>query len=205
MIGILVYPGWRTVSVQWVPGLPSLIEFLRNQTRPVICYGWHKYELLTWLSFKIFPNELTPTAIAHDGLLSRALHKASTWYGFPVYVYRQKSTVRPKEQLIEFLRNEHPVIGLFADAGGPDGQVRQGLADLAQSTESFMVPMAMRASPGFTVGTRQRYFIPLPFSSITAFHGDPFDAGGITRQQCQAALDDLESDIDTKYGKHGAI
>ncbi len=78
MIGVLVYPGWRTVSVQWVPGLPSLIEFLRNQTRPVICYGWHRYELLTWLSFKIFPNELTPTAIAHDGLLSRALHKAST-------------------------------------------------------------------------------------------------------------------------------
>ncbi len=205
VIAVLVYPGWRTARVKWEPEMTSLIEFLRSQTRPVICYGWHAYELLTWLSFKVFPQELNPTAIGHDGFLSRALHRAGTWYGFPVYAYRRNSPVRPKEQLIEFMRNERPVIGLFADSGGPDGQVRQGLVDLAQATESWMVPMAMRTTPALAVGSRQRYFIPLPFSSVTAFHGKPLDGRYITRQQCKTMLEKLESSIDMSYGKSHAI
>jgi hypothetical protein len=205
VIAVLVYPGWRSVRVKWEPEITSLIEFLKSQTRPVICYGWHAYELLTWLSFKVFPKELIPTAIAHDGFLSRSLHKASTWYGFPVYAYRRNSRVRPKEQLMEFMRNERPVIGLFADAGGPDGQVRQGLVDLAQATESLMIPMAMRTSPELAVGSRQRYFFPLPFSSVTAFHGKPIDGSCITRQQCKDALENLEIYIEKTFGKHGAI
>ena len=198
VIAFLVYPGWRTVRVRWEPEISLLIDFLRDQTRPVICYGWHVYELLSWLTYKIFPQELMPIAIAHDGFLSRVLHRPSSWYGFPVWVYRRKSSVRPKEQLIEFMRNEHPIIGLFADAGGPDGQVRQGLVDLA---ESWMVPMAARTSPSLALGSRQRYYIPLPFSTVTSFHGKPIDARGITRQQCQAALENLESSIEMSYGK----
>jgi hypothetical protein len=205
VIAVVVYPGWRTVRVRWEPPLMSLIEFIKDQTRPVIAYGWHAYELLTWLSFKVFPRELMPIAIAHDGLLSRALHRPSCWYGFPVWVYRRKSTLRPKEQLIEFMREERPIIGVFADAGGPDGQVRQGLVDLAQATESWMVPMSVRTKPGFAVGSRQRYFIPLPFSAVTAFHSAPLDGRCITREQCQAALDNLESSIDKSYGKSFAI
>lgn len=205
LIAVVVYPGWRTVRVRWEPPLESLIEFLQEQTRPVITYGWHAYELLTWLSFKVFPRELMPIAIAHDGVLSRALHRPSCWYGFPVWVYRRKSTIRPKEQMIEFMRDERPIIGVFADAGGPDGKVRQGLVDLAQATESWMVPMAMRTKPGFAVGTRQRYFVPLPFSTVSAFHSAPVDGRGITREQCQAALDSLESSIDKNYGKSFAI
>jgi hypothetical protein len=205
MIAVLVYPGWRTVRVKWVPEITSLIEFFRSQTRPIICYGWHAYELLCWLSFKVFPPEMIPTVIAHDGLLSRALHRASTWYGFPVYAFRRNSPVRPKDQLIEFLRKECPVTGVFADAGGPDRQIRQGLVDLAQASESWMVPMAMRTKPGLLVGSRQRYFIPLPFSTVTAFHGTPLDGSFITRQQCKAALDTLEASIDISYGKSHAI
>lgn len=205
VIAVLVYPGWRTVRVRWEPDMLPLIEFLRDQTRPVIAYGWHAYELLTWLAIKIFPPELMPVAIAHDGFLSRTLHRPSSWYGFPVWVYRRKSSLRPKEQLIEFMRNERPIIGLFADAGGPDGQVRQGLVDLAQATESWMVPFAMRTSPGLAVGSRQRYFIPLPFSTVTAFHGAPLDGRWITRQQCQAGLENLESNIDKSFGKSLAI
>lgn len=201
LIAVFVYPGWRTVRVKWVPEMTTLIEFLRSQTRPVICYSWHAYELLSCFSFKFFPQELMPTAIAHDGLLSRALHRVGIWYGFQVYAYRHNSPVRPKEQLIKFLLDERPVIGLFADAGGPDGEVRQGLVDLAQATESWMVPMTMRAKPALVVGSRQRYFIPLPFSSVTAFHGKPLDGCCITRQQCQATLERLESSIDKSYGK----
>ena len=110
-----------------------------------------------------------------------------------------------RRQLIEFMRNERPVIGLFADSGGPDGQVRQGLVDLAQATESWMVPMAMRTTPALAVGSRQRYFIPLPFSSVTAFHGKPSDGRYITRQQCKTMLEKLESRIDMSYGKSHAI
>ena len=97
--------------------------------------------------------------------------------------------------------DERPVIGLFADAGGPDGEVKQGLVDLAQATESWMVPMTMRAKPALAVGSRQRYFIPFPFSSVTAFHGKPLDGCSITRQQCQATLERLEPSIDMSYGR----
>lgn len=205
VIAVLVYPGWRTVRVRWEPDMLPLIEFLKDQTRPVITYGWHAYELLTWLSFKIFPPELMPIAIGHDGFLSRALHRPSCWYGFPVWAYRRKSSLRPKEQLTEFMRNEQPIIGLFADAGGPDGQVKQGLVDLAQATESWMVPMAMRTTRGLALGSRQRYLIPLPFSTVTAFHGAPLDGRWITRQQCQAALENLESSIAKSFEQPLAI
>jgi hypothetical protein len=186
------YPSWRTARVQWMPDIGALHSLLRDRPGPVICYGWHEYELLTFCAFKGWPAELMPTGIGHDGFLSRALHRPSTWFGFPVWVYRRESPVRPKQQLIDFLMATPQIIGLIADAGGPDRRIKPAMVEVARATNALLVPMTVAAQRVVTVRWPKRYSLPLPFATLVAHYGEPIAGGAATVMECQAALNRLE-------------
>src|SRR5262245_25698738 len=61
----LTYPSWRTARVHWEPAAATLHACLRRRSSSVICYGWHEYELLTFLAFRDWPADVMPTGIAH--------------------------------------------------------------------------------------------------------------------------------------------
>lgn len=188
-----LYPAWRSARVQWEPDVAELIRFFKERSRPIICFTWHAYELIGTSVFRDFPRELVPLAIGHDGPRSRALQQSAAWYGFPVWVYRRRSPIQPKAQLIELLKTERPVIGLFPDAGGPDGHVRPGFVDVARASEAFLVPMFWHARPVVVVRSApRRYCLPVMFSRITAYYGQPIDGAHATVEDCRYALEVLE-------------
>ena len=110
-----LYPAWRTARVRWEPDVAQLIGLFKDRSRPIICFAWHAYELNGVCVFRDFPRDLVPLAIGHDGPLSRALQQSVAWYGFPIWVYRRRSPIPPKAQIINLLKAERPVIGVFVD------------------------------------------------------------------------------------------
>jgi lysophospholipid acyltransferase (LPLAT)-like uncharacterized protein len=121
------------------------------------------------------------------------LQQSAAWYGFPVWAYRRRSPVQPKAQLIDLLKSERPIIGLFPDSGGPDGQVRPGFVEVARAAEALLIPMAWHARPVLAVRkTPRRYFLPVPFSRVMAYYGQPIDGTRTTRDDCRHALESLE-------------
>jgi len=188
------FPSWQTARVQWVPGLDSLWRTVENRSTPIIYYTWHAYELLAACAFRDVRRDLWPTAIGHDGLASRVLQHAMVWFGFSLWVYRRRSPWQPKQQLIDLLRREpQSILALFPDSGGPDGEVRPGLVEVARETGALLVPIAVRACPVLIVGSSRRYGLPLPFCTVTAFHGDPVDGRGATSQAIQKALEEQDN------------
>jgi len=188
-----LYPAYRTARIQWKPDAAGLMQLFKERSRPIICFAWHAYELNSFCAFRDFPRDVVPLAIGHDGLLSRALHQSASWYGFPVWVYRRRSPIPPKAQIITLLKAERPVVGVFPDSGGPDGHVRPGFLEVARAVEALLVPLVWHARPVLTVRPApRRYCLPVPFSSILACYGEPIDGANATADECRSALEALE-------------
>jgi lysophospholipid acyltransferase (LPLAT)-like uncharacterized protein len=133
-----------------------------------------------------------PTGIGHDGLLSRMVQQTSAWFGFRIWVYRRKSPIKPKQQLIDMIRSRRCNIGLFADAGGPYGRVKPGLPEMARATDAWLVPLVVRGRPIVMLKRPWRYGFPLPFCRLVAHWGDPIDGRDATVDACQRALEELD-------------
>lgn len=189
-----VYPSVLTTRAQFDPPLEGLLTFLRERDRPVIFYSWHAYEQLVVCAVATWPKELIPFGVGHDGLSSRMLQRATAGLGIPVWVYRRRSPVRPSQQLIDFLGNavEPPAVGLFTDAGGPYGRAKPGLVDVARATRAWLVPLTVRAQPVVMLRKPAPYVLPLPFSRIRVFYGDPLDGSVATLAECSRALAALD-------------
>jgi hypothetical protein len=188
-----LYPAYRTSRIHWEPDAAELIRLFKERSRPIMCFTWHAYELNGFCAFRDFPRDLVPLVIGHDGPLSRALQQSASWYGFSVWVYRRRSPIQPKAQIISLLRADRPVIGVFPDSGGPDGHVRPGFLEVARAAEALLVPMLWHARPVLTVRPApRRYCLPVPFSSILACYGEPIDGVHATADDCRSALEVLE-------------
>ena len=188
-----VYPGWRTAQVRWDPDEARLIQVLRERQSSVILYTWHAYILLIVCAFRGFPADLRPTGIGHDGFRSRAVQQTVTWFGCPVWAYRRKSPVRPKQQLADFLAGSRRIVGLFPDAGGPEGELRPGIVQVARETNSLLVPMVVTARPVVTMRAPQRLCMPLPFSRVRVHWDEPIAGEEATVTRCRTALERLET------------
>jgi lysophospholipid acyltransferase (LPLAT)-like uncharacterized protein len=189
-----VYPSALTTRARFDPPLARLLAFLRERDRPLIFYSWHAYEQLVVCAVATLPRELIPFGIGHDGILSRMLQRGTTGLGIPVWVYRRRSPVRPSQQLIDFLRNanEPPAVGLFTDAGGPYGEAKRGLLEVARAARAWLVPLTVRARPVVILRKPAPYALPLPFSRIQAFYGKPLDGSVVTLEECSRALADVD-------------
>lgn len=187
-----LYPCWRTARIRWQPPLDALARLAEDTQRPLVFYSWHAYEPLMLCAFRDVPPTMMPTGIGHDGVLSRMLQQAGAWLGFRLWIYRRKSPIRPKQQIIDMVRARGCNIGLFADAGGPYGRVKPGLPEIARATDAWIVPLVVSGRPILKFTRPWQYRFPLPFCALTACHGAPVDGHVATVDVCQEALDRLE-------------
>lgn len=192
-LALLVYPCWRTAHIRWDPPPDRLLKLMTTSGRPLIYYSWHAYELPTFLAFRDVPRKLRPTGIGREGLLSFLLQRAAAWTGYRVWRYRRYSPIRPADQIIELVKTRKRNIGLFPDAGGPDGRVKRGLTAIARATNALVVPILARGEPSVRVKWPRRYSFPLPFCSVSVYNGEPLDGTTATADECQAALEELEA------------
>lgn len=187
-----MYPCWRTARVRWHPPTEVLAQRARDSRRPIIYYSWHAYEPLTLVAFRDVPDPLKPTAIGHDGTLSRMLQRTGAWFGYHLWIYRRKSPIRPKDQIIDLIQRRGCNIGLFPDAGGPYGRVKPGLAEIAAATNALVVPLVTRCRPVVMLRWPRRYRFPLLFSSLVVYNGAPLDGPRTSTDEFQKAMEELE-------------
>jgi lysophospholipid acyltransferase (LPLAT)-like uncharacterized protein len=183
-------PYLSTARVRWERPPGRLFE--RAEGRPLIYYTWHAYTWLSVAAFKGFPGAVVPAILAHDGWRSRANQRAYAWFGFPVWVYSQHSSTRPKDQIADALVTRGGHLALAADSGGPYGRVKQGLLDIAQASGSLLVPLLFRGRRVVRLRRPVTHYIPLPFCSLVVHDGEPLDARRVDITQCQEAMDRLE-------------
>lgn len=190
-----MYPSWRTATIRWAPSYEELLDRARESSRSIIFYSWHEYEPLIFLAFRDIPRKLKATAIGHDGLLSRMLQRTGARLGFHIWIYRRRSPVRPKDQIIDLIRSRGCHIGLIPDAGGPYRRIKPGIAEIARATNALVVPVVPNGRPSFTIRWPKPFRFPLPFSSVVVHHGAPLDGSTVTVETCQIALEALEESI----------
>jgi len=192
LVTAVLFLPWRTTRVRWVRPLEEVTESARASGRPIIYYSWHAYEPFLVLAFRDVARQLIPLAIGHDGFTSRLVQGATSTYGMPVWVYRRRSPVPPKTQIIRMFERDRPIATIIAaDPGGVPGVVRPGFAEVSRAVEAWLVPMVVRARFRLPVGRPWQYGFPLPFSRVDVHVGDPLDGRVATPESCRDALEAL--------------
>ncbi|HEX9100926.1 MAG TPA: hypothetical protein VF997_01915, partial [Polyangia bacterium] len=179
-------PAMLSARVVFAEPLAPLVEAAR--VRPLVWLAWHRFNFAATAALRALPEALRPTLVMHDGLASRALtHEASAWLGFETFVFRRRSTVSPRAQLVDYVRATGRSIVNLPDSGGPYGVMKPGILEVARACGALVVPFAVAARPSLTVGRRLRHVVPLPFARVTLRRGEPLAADDAGVAECQRA------------------
>jgi hypothetical protein len=157
-----------------------------------LSFSWHRHNYELAIALHSLPPERRPLFLMHDGIASRALtHRSATWMGFDVLVFRRRSPVPPRQQIISVLRATGRDLLMLPDAGGPYGVVKAGLVEIARACGMALQPVSVRSEPAWVVSKRLRHVLPRPFSSIELLRGEPLPSSA-TVEDCQRALEALD-------------
>ena len=183
-------PALWSARVAFAQPIAPLADAAR--TRPLVWLAWHRYNFAATAALRALPAALRPTLVMHDGLASRALtHEASAWLGFETFVFRRRSPVSPRAQLVDYMRATGRSIVNLPDSGGPYGVMKPGILEVARACDAWVVPFAVAARPSLTLGRTLRHVVPLPFARVVLARGEPIAAADATVEDCQRALDAL--------------
>lgn len=178
----------RTLRARW----RELPVRAHESGRPVIYLAWHRFNYAAAFVIRELPEEWRPALIMHDGLASRALtHESSTWLGLDAFVFRRRSPVSPRDQIVDFVRRTRRHVFNLPDSGGPYGRMKPGIVEIARECDAILQPIAIQTRGTLTLGRTLRHVVPLPFCTLEAIAGDPLDGRTATAADCQCALDAL--------------
>ena len=170
--------------------------------RPLVFISWHRFNFAATAALRALPARIRPTLVMHDGAASRAItHESSAWLGFHTFVFRRRSTVPPRQQLIEYVRATGRSIVNLPDSGGPYGVMKPGILEVARACGALVVPFAVAAYPSLTLGRRLRHVVPLPFARVTLRCGPPL--ADPTVEECQRAIDSLVTECSDRAPARG--
>jgi lysophospholipid acyltransferase (LPLAT)-like uncharacterized protein len=179
-----------SARVGFAAPLAPLVEAAR--ARPLVWLTWHRFNFAATAALRALPAALRPTLVMHDGLASRALtHEASAWLGFETFVFRRRSAVSARAQLVDYVRSSGRSIVNLPDSGGPYGVMKPGILEVARACDALVVPFVVDARPSLTLGARLRHVVPLPWARVTLRHAAPIAAAAASVDACQRALDAL--------------
>jgi len=120
---------------------------------------------------------------------------------------RDKGGLDALQQLVERVSDGIPVLLAVDGPRGPRGRVHLGIAELARRTEAVVLPLVIVPSKRwFLARSWDRLQIPLPFSRVTGYFGEPIESGiddrtGDLSQQIQHALEELETRWDPEEAR----
>ncbi|MBY0372250.1 hypothetical protein K2X33_16335 [bacterium] len=95
----------------------------------------------------------------------------------PAIRYDRKKPGRPIDQVREYLRaNTQTPFAFRTDSGGPYYRVRPSAAGLSATTNRPVVCMRQVVDRAWVVN---QHYIPMPFSTVTTYVGDPIPASDL--------------------------
>lgn len=112
-------------------------------------------------------------------------------------------------KLIDKLKEGGHTAGIMVDGPkGPPRALKMGAIKIAEDTGKPIIPMMYGAEHRIVLKSWDRYFLPVPFTRIVVYHGNPiFVPQGATRQEAQRirievekALNEMADFCDTYFG-----
>ncbi|MBN1954032.1 MAG: hypothetical protein JW900_03175 [Anaerolineae bacterium] len=98
----------------------------------------------------------------------------------PFAISMEDESMTAARRLIEMIRQmkEGKSLLLFPDGpDGPAGVPKTGAVFIAQKSRGLIVPMGLFTATAYRVPRWDRYMIPLPFSRIALYIGEPWEIG----------------------------
>ena len=171
--------------------------------RAVIAIFWH-YSLLYLFYHLRTESAAVLVSASEDGDYIAALARHLNFN--TVRGSRNRRGLRALKELIVCLeRGEH--VGIVADGSqGPPLVVQPGAILMASRTGAPVLPMAWSASRYVTFRSWDRTVLPLPFSRIHFYHGEPFYVPpGISGDELEAYRLQLEERLTALYRQSWSI
>ena len=183
-------------SCRWkVFGSTDAVSLI-SSGRPGFFAIWH-YNVLSALYYFRATRSIVMVSRSRDGDLAATL--ARRWGYTPIRGSRMKGGQDAAVEMIRLVRRGHNG-GLVADGSqGPARKAQTGAAFISRATGVPLVPVVISARHRLVLPTWDRTQIPLPFSGVAVWMGDPFQvpprAKGIpletSRRQLEETLNDL--------------
>ena len=183
-----LYPVTLTTRVRWSPSPAGLAEYLKSRWRPLIYYSWHGNSWPSFIAFRSLPRALRPTAVAHDGAVSRVNARSGAWTGIDMLIFQRHAVASPREQIVAYVEKNRRHLMLFPDSGGPYRRLKPGMLEIASELDAALVPFMVRARPEITLGRTMRHLLPLPFGDLELRYATPFAAAEATIERCERSL-----------------
>ncbi|HPC47473.1 MAG TPA: lysophospholipid acyltransferase family protein [Deltaproteobacteria bacterium] len=112
-------------------------------------------------------------------------------------------------ELIERLKSGGHTAGMMADGPtGPPRVLKMGTVKIARETGKPIIPMMYGARRRIVLKSWDRYFIPVPFTDVVVFHGNPVHvpadadekACESIRQEVERTMNEMADVCDTFWG-----
>jgi lysophospholipid acyltransferase (LPLAT)-like uncharacterized protein len=147
------------------------LETALDSKKSVIALFWHYSLVYVFYHLKKYPAAVLVSASEDGEYIARLAHclNFSTVRGSS----NRRGLLALKELMLRLEQGEH--VGMVADGSqGPQFILQAGSILLASKTGAPIVPMAWSASRFFTFRSWDRTCIPMPFSRIDYYCGEPF-------------------------------
>lgn len=179
-----------------------------DSKKSVIALFWHYSLVYVFYHLKKYPAAVLVSASEDGEYIARLAHclNFSTVRGSS----NRRGLLALKELMVKLEQGEH--VGMVADGSqGPQFVLQAGSILLASKTGSPVVPMAWSSSRFITFKSWDRTCIPMPFSRIDYYCGEPFyipqdlDREGIEyyRLQLEKRLNQLYKTAWSRHNRSG--
>ncbi|NPA95658.1 MAG: lysophospholipid acyltransferase family protein [Thermodesulfobacteria bacterium] len=171
---------WLSSCRLTLDGHPDSLKLFRDG-RQVIGALWHSSLIYCLYHFRNHPAAIMVSPSSDGEWVARALR---LWGQYPVRGSRLKGGLAAIRQLTEVLKKERLNAGIVADGSqGPACVAQKGAVVLARDTGLPIIPLGVAARPAYHFSSWDRLMLPLPFSSVVMFYGQPIYVAPGTRGQ----------------------
>jgi hypothetical protein len=169
--------------------------------RDALAYMLHRESLLMIFTpqyWRLFDRD--GAYLGYHGFASYVTSAYPFWRGSTALRYRRDDSKKPLSQVIDLLKTFPGRVALRTDAGGPYGQVRASLVDMAIATGRPLVAVRQTADRTLRVMQHQ---LPRPGSTVTTRISRPVAAAELAAMPRAAARDLLQRCMDALADEPG--
>ena len=196
-LGSGLIKGWLATCRWHYVGLEH-VERLMAEGRPFVGATWH-FDLISVVYHFRDCDGVVMVSRSQDGeAVARLVRR---WGYETVRGSKHKGGLDAAADMIRALKTgRYKLAGLIADGSqGPARRAQTGTVFVARASGAPIVPIVLAAKRKITFGTWDRMQIPLPFTQVALYCGQPFyvrsrKEGGVldeARRQLETALNDL--------------
>jgi lysophospholipid acyltransferase (LPLAT)-like uncharacterized protein len=164
---------------------------LKKKNKNVIFATWHQ---ATFIMFHMYRHKNTAIFVTSE-VRGQILGKCAEWMGYkalPIYLERKITMARSTTRLLNHLKKGNDCVIAVDGPIGPLHEIKQGVFYLSRKAKAPIIPVGVSAPWKISLRWRwDKYFIPIPFSTVTIRLGKPITPQEIDKADLKKILQNL--------------